>query len=261
MRKILYILYLVTILGVSNLFAQQSTPTAKDTTTVRFIVKINVTSANYLTASGRYRIISTTGVEDPVVRDIPYDNSNIQPNMFFVDVSGNIYKIETVTSRSPITFEVSSLTGGNLATKTVDTGIGVIYTPTPNLLLPQWVTTMSATVQNVLLSHMANMIDLKLGGIPSPSLQVLTANYTMKTNDDTVLFNATTGNLQVTLPTPAAQNNGKTYKIGKVDQTGNTLTFAPSLRIDPSTQVSTLNYPRTFIVQSNGSEWWIVNQN
>lgn len=255
-------IYMIILLGLGLSFAasaQQATPTVKDTTTVRFIVKINVQNPGVYKNITRYTITGDT--EDPIVRDIPYDNSNVEVGMFFVDNSGKIFKIEAIAARNPLIFDVSVLAGNADPNLLPAAGSGVIYKPTPNLLLPQWVTSMSSTIQGALLSHMANMIDLKLGTIPSSSIAIKTANYTLSSTDDTILFDATSAStgITMTLP-PAATNVGKSFKIGKIDDTANKIIFSPNLKLTSTISIPDLNYSRTFIIQSDGTNWWVVNQ-
>lgn len=115
-------------------------------------------------------------------------------------------------------------------------------------------------MESCLFSHMANIIDLKLGSISTPSILIKTSNYTLSNADDTVLFDVTSTGATLTLPSASA-NTAKVFKIGKIDETSNVLTISPAIKLTTSTTISTLNYPRTFIVQSDGIDWRVINQN
>lgn len=256
MKHLLFIL-LVTIGFGQQALAQQKGATASDLSMVRFVVKFNPSSVNPKSGDATTYLVEGD-VDDPIFRDQgSFTGANVQANYFFVDGGGEIYLITASNNQDPLTIEIKRLDG--LAfTQDPAFGSGVIYQPTPNLLLPQWVTSMSSAVQGALLSHMANMIDRKLSTVASPSVLIKTAPYTVVSADDTILFNLAAA---ATVTLPAANTaNGKTYKIGKVDESTNILTFSPAIKLSPTVNVTTLNYARTFVVQSNGTDWWIVNQ-
>ncbi|MFN3783182.1 MAG: hypothetical protein ACK4R6_04660 [Spirosomataceae bacterium] len=256
MKHLLFIL-LVTIGFRQQALAQQKGATASDLSMVRFVVKFNPSNVNPKPGDATTYLVEGD-VEDPIFRDQgSFTGANVQANYFFVDGGGEIYLITASNNQDPLTIEIKRLDG--LAfTQDPAFGSGVIYQPTPNLLLPQWVTSMSSAVQGALLSHMANMIDRKLSTVASPSVLIKTAPYTVVSADDTILFNLAAA---ATVTLPAANTaNGKTYKIGKVDESTNILTFSPAIKLSPTVNITTLNYARTFVVQSNGTDWWVVNQ-
>jgi len=258
--KHISIILLLFLSGISSVQAQQRNPAASDTTTVRFIVKFTPTSA--AVKSGSTTTFTLTGVvDDPISRVEQYNSTNVNVGNFFVDGLGNIFRISAISSRFPFTFDATVFSGTASSANLPPVGSsGVIYQPTPNLLLPQWVTSMSSTVQGALLSHMANMIDLKLSSVSSPIMSIKVGNYTLTNADDTILFDLTSTTAIATLPA-ASTVAGKTFKIGKVDESTNILTFSPAIRFSPTVNLTTLNYPRTFLVQSDGTNWWVVNQN
>lgn len=253
MKYLLFITLLVVGLG-RGVQAQQATATQNDLSTVRFIVKFVPRSFDPKTTT-TYTV--TGDVEDPISKDNPFRATDVLADYFYADASGEIFIITLSNRLEPLVMDIKRL-DGQAFTQEPAYGSGVIYQPTPNLLLPQWVTSMSSTVQGALLSHMANMIDRKLSSVASPSILIKTGTYPLVKADDTVLFNISSA-ATVTLPA-ANENNGKTYKIGKVDESASVLTFSPALKLSPSTSITTLNYARTFVVQSNGTDWWIVNQ-
>jgi hypothetical protein len=100
--------------------------------------------------------------------------------------------------------------------------------------------------------------------VNSPSVVKKTVDYTATALDSTILYDvsATAAGLTLTLPTAAAAGSGKVYVIKKIDATANKLNFVPSFYITTSTTdyiISSLNYVKTFRVQSDGSKWYIVD--
>ncbi len=191
--------------------------------------------------------------------------SNVKANMHFLDVSGRMYRITSIVSTAFGTtnnLRVRMRPLGNTAALRAapSNSIGFIFEPTSNLLLPQFVANMPPALQGTLLSHMANMLDTQVNVSGGSNLKVQTGNYTILGTDDAVLFNLSAA-ATATLPA-ASSNSGKTIKIGKVDETSNVLTFSPAIRYAPGTSgtFSTLNYARTLLIQSDGTDWWVVNQ-
>jgi hypothetical protein len=90
------------------------------------------------------------------------------------------------------------------------------------------------------------------------AISTITSNYTATRTDYTILCNNNSGAFQLTLPVASA-NSGKIYVIRKTDESSNVLTISPSLKLTESTVVSSLDYPKTMRVQSNGSDWYIID--
>jgi hypothetical protein len=93
-----------------------------------------------------------------------------------------------------------------------------------------------------------------------PTLQTRTANYTATLIDGTILGNASTGNITITLPTSVGAT-GRTYAIKKIDSSANVVIIATtsSQTIDGFT---TENLARQFDavqVQSDGANWVIIS--
>jgi hypothetical protein len=92
------------------------------------------------------------------------------------------------------------------------------------------------------------------------SLTTKSANYTGTLIDGTILGNASTGNITITLPTSVGAT-GRTYAIKKIDSSANVVIIATtsSQTIDGFT---TENLARQFDavqVQSDGSNWVIIS--
>ncbi|MFH6999351.1 hypothetical protein ACHRVZ_15580 [Flavobacterium sp. FlaQc-57] len=86
----------------------------------------------------------------------------------------------------------------------------------------------------------------------------LTADYTVTKDDSTILFNASAGDLTVTLPA-ASTLKGKIFCVRKDEGSSNLLTISPALMLSGSLTTVALNYARTIKVQSNGSYWVVIN--
>lgn len=100
--------------------------------------------------------------------------------------------------------------------------------------------------------------------VDQKQISTKTANYTVTLTDRTVLVNATSGNLVITLPTAAsaysATLGGYTFIVKKVDSSTNTVTIQGNgaETIDGSnTQVLAAQW-MSYQVQSNGTSWFIV---
>ena len=89
-------------------------------------------------------------------------------------------------------------------------------------------------------------------------IAVATATYTALATDGTLLVDVPTGGATVTLPA-AASNKGVVLTIKKVDTTNNELAFNPSIKITSVDSFTTLNYPKTLRIQSDGTNWWLIN--
>jgi hypothetical protein len=87
---------------------------------------------------------------------------------------------------------------------------------------------------------------------------VQTAAYTITDSDYTVLCDATTAGFTLTLPLASAVP-GKVYVISKIDASENLLTFSPVLNLTKDVTVETLNYAKSFRIQSDGTNWNIID--
>jgi hypothetical protein len=85
-----------------------------------------------------------------------------------------------------------------------------------------------------------------------------TVDYTVKLNDNIVICDNAMRSFTITLPEPTAFE-GKIYVINKIDETYNKLNIQPPIQLTNRTTVSTLNYPKSFKIQSDGKVWYIIN--
>lgn len=88
-----------------------------------------------------------------------------------------------------------------------------------------------------------------------------TTDYTALAKDNTILFDvtATAGGVTLTLPAPAAGNNGKIYVIRKTDITNNTLTFSRTITTNTGETFTVLNYSKTIRIQSDATKWNLID--
>lgn len=110
---------------------------------------------------------------------------------------------------------------------------------------------------------------LKKGSVASIStttaIQTVASDYKAKASDGTILVNASKAAVTVTLPDAAASNKGKRYIIKKIDNGGLidinkvTITTSGSTTIDGAETRSTSVPYQTFVIQSDGAGWWIIN--
>jgi Major tropism determinant N-terminal domain len=85
-----------------------------------------------------------------------------------------------------------------------------------------------------------------------------TSNYTATSTDDTILVNATSGNVTITLPTSGI-STGKIYTIKKTDSSSHTVTLAPSSgTIDGQSNAVTSVQYTSLDVQFDGTNYWII---
>jgi hypothetical protein len=70
----------------------------------------------------------------------------------------------------------------------------------------------------------------------------------------------TSAAMKLTLPVPAAGNQGLTFRIIKTDN-DTILTFSQSIytTTNPADAFTTLNYAKAISIQSNGTNWYLVN--
>lgn len=99
-----------------------------------------------------------------------------------------------------------------------------------------------------------------LGGATAATNDVkdVTAAYTALAGDGTLLVDVPTGGITVTLPA-AADNDGKILIVKKVDDDTDVLTFGTAVKATASESFTTLNYATTLKIQSDGTNWWLIN--
>lgn len=100
---------------------------------------------------------------------------------------------------------------------------------------------------------------LQLTGSMAVSYRKVTANATLANTDYVVMANATSGNVTLTLPA-AASYTGRIYYVGKTDESTNTVTFSPALKLTETTTISSINFAKKYKIVSDGTDWWIYSE-
>jgi len=95
--------------------------------------------------------------------------------------------------------------------------------------------------------------------VVSPAVVTAISAYAILNSDSTILCDASSAGFTLTLPAATAANSGKIFIIRKIDLTDNELLFSPSFKFAQGVIVSSLNYPKTLRVQSDGSNWVIID--
>ena len=169
-----------------------------------------------------------------------------------MDANVTYAKIQNVSSSDVVLGRVS--TGSGIIEEIATTGTGnVVRVNSPEFLgLPTAPTAVAGTnsTQIATTAFVTNALNT--------SVVSKVANYTLLTNDYTVLCDATTAGFTLTLPA-ASGLSGKIYVIRKVDDSTNALTISPALQLTQSTLVSSINFAQTLRVQSNGTNWYIID--
>lgn len=98
-------------------------------------------------------------------------------------------------------------------------------------------------------------------GSITTALSSKTTAYTATATDNTLLGNATSAAFSITLPT-AVGITGKTYTVKKIDSSANAVTVATtsSQTIDGTTTKPLARQYDAITVQSDGTNWMIINQ-
>jgi len=150
----------------------------------------------------------------------------------------------------PGIFKFSFNEGGTLQTP----GTNVLATIDPandviNLNLPTFVGT-GATPSST----------LKVFGSFAGAITTVTANTTASISHYTILSDATSGNITITLPA-ASTCAGRIYIVKKIDASGNSVTIDgdSAETIDGAATVSTTTQWVSFQIQSNGANWYKLN--
>jgi hypothetical protein len=98
---------------------------------------------------------------------------------------------------------------------------------------------------------------LEVQGSVALSIRTVTASATLANNDYTVLVDASGGAVTLTLPTPSASINGRTYIIKKIAG-GLTNDVILSGAIEDGTSMSIYNDWTVVKLQTNGSRWYVI---
>lgn len=91
------------------------------------------------------------------------------------------------------------------------------------------------------------------------AISTVTSNTTLGSTHGTVLCDASSGNITITLPA-AVSNESKFYRIKKIDSSSNFITIDGYLAetIDGSTTVVLSSKYDSISIVCNGTEWFII---
>jgi len=133
--------------------------------------------------------------------------------------------------------------------ETVDTA-----TPNYNVYIGNYIEGVALAPTNILGEN-----SLLKGNIGVLTIQTITADYTMIWADRTILADASSAPITVTLPDPASYPDEE-LSIKKIDSSTNAVTVAPhgSETIDGAASVSLANQWDSVTVKSDGTNWYVL---
>lgn len=118
-----------------------------------------------------------------------------------------------------------------------------------------------ATGSGLYIADMARQVDIGFSDTIDAfrSIRTITASATLGANDYTVLANAASGAVTVTLPA-ASTVTGQTFHVKKIDATANAVTLDGNgaETIDGAATKATTTQWASYSVQSNGTGWFIL---
>jgi hypothetical protein len=100
---------------------------------------------------------------------------------------------------------------------------------------------------------------LQLAGAFSVPISTKTGNYTVTAADHTIIGDCSASGFTFTLPS-AASCAGRTYVIIKGDSGANALTFSPALSLSTTATMGSVNYNVRMMIQSDGTNWWLLSR-
>lgn len=93
------------------------------------------------------------------------------------------------------------------------------------------------------------------GGGASTNLVTVSANYTALEDDSVILVDASSANVEITIP---ASDSGKQYSVKKIDSSANTVEIVPAGTIDGEAS-KTIQYQNTnILIVTDGTNWFIL---
>lgn len=160
------------------------------------------------------------------------------------------------------TSSVGNLTLSNVTISSVATALPNSYLANSSLTIGNTSISLGGTassIGNLTLSNVTitsgSISNIAIGG----AIVTKNANYSATTSDETILANASTGNVTITLPT-ASGNTGKTYIVKKIDSSANSVIIATTSAqtIDGITTRTFTSQYTGAQVQTDGSNWFVL---
>jgi hypothetical protein len=135
--------------------------------------------------------------------------------------------------------------------------IVVRYTYIPNLNDLNDVDTTNPANNDLLLYNGISWNHTSISSIPFP-IKTVSSNSVLTIQDGTVLVNALSGNINITLPS-VSQYIGSKFNIKKIDISGHNVTIrANNVNIDGSNTVIITQQYTSLTFTSDGNQWWII---
>ncbi|OXA89543.1 hypothetical protein B0A66_14085, partial [Flavobacterium hercynium] len=201
-------------------------------TTVNGVVapSVNIVNSNNITAIDGKLVSSVNGVVSTNTVDVLISASNgLTVTNGDVALGGTLANPTTVTTSAANTLAISGLQ----ATSSISTDKILVVDGTTGVLKTT--------------SSIVNAISTK------------TSNYTALATDETLLVNATGGNVTITLPS-ASSSLGKKYAIKKIDNsTNNVVITTAGGTIDTQASITGSVWLQRWVIQSDGTNWYIIN--
>jgi hypothetical protein len=94
-----------------------------------------------------------------------------------------------------------------------------------------------------------------------PAISTKTSSYSALETDETILVNAAGGAVTITLPS-AVVASGKKFNVKKIDDTDNIVTITSTAgTIDTVASVSGAVWLQSWVLQSDGTNWFVISRN
>lgn len=212
--------------------------------------------------------INTTGAAATVIGNATSTTTLTGPNVNITNLNGGASTDSLVTvngtgvlkKRTVADVVGGAITADNGLTKNTATNVQLGGTLLKNTAIAQAGFTVNYSGGNVAIgSATAPTSTLAVTGSQGVSYTKVTSSTTLDATHYIVLANATGGAITLTLPA-AASFAGRTYYIGKSDESTNVVTFSPALYLTETTTVASINYAKKFKIVSDGTNWWIYNE-
>ena len=249
------------VTGATNI----NTTGASTTTIGNSGAAVNVAGTTGVTGATN---INTTGSAATVIGNASSTTTLTGPNVNITNLNGGASTDSIVTvngtgilkKRTVADVVGGSITADNGLTKSTATNMQLGGTLLQNTSIAQAGFDLKMSGGNVAIgSSTAPTSTLQVTGSMGVSYRKVTTATTLASTDFIVLANATSGAITLTLPT-ASTCTGRTYYIGKSDETTNIVSFSPSLYLTETTTVASINFAKKYKVVSDGSNWWIYNE-
>ena len=246
------------------------------TTSVTGATTINTTGANNTTIGNAASTtavtgatnINTTGSATTVIGNASATTTITGPNVNITGINGGASTDSLVTVNASGTLKkrtVADVVGGaitadNGLTKSTPTNIQLGGTLLQTTSIAQAGFDVKFSGGNMAVgSSTAPTSTFQVTGSQAASYRKVTGATTLAATDHIVLANATAGVVTLTLPT-ASTCTGRTYYVGKSDESTNAVSFSPALYLTETTTIASINFAKKYKIVSDGTNWWIYNE-